>query len=115
MIAKTQYKTALREHQIYALLQRLLIALVQEAIHNKYTNTIRKLITGQVPGDICILKYHFGKINDNELQTNYDEITNMSYNVSGYIRDIFNAVEDLCEIAESAQTPYYPRQQVSIG
>ena len=41
MIAKTQYETALREHQTYVLLQRSLIALVQEAIDSKYTNAIR--------------------------------------------------------------------------
>ena len=45
MIAKTQYKTALQEHQTYVLLQRLLIALVQEAIAPKYINAIRNRIT----------------------------------------------------------------------
>ena len=46
MMAKTQYETALREHQTYILLQRALIALVQDAVENKYTNTIRNCITG---------------------------------------------------------------------
>ena len=119
MIAKTQYETALREHQTYVLLQRSLIALVQEAIDSKYTNAIRNRITGQLPGDIRLLKDHlfstYGKINEQELQTKYDETTKMSYSVSDPIDDIFNAVEDLCEIAEFADTPYSPRQQVNIG
>ena len=119
MIAKTQHETALREHQTYVLLQRSLIALVQEAIESKYTNAIRNRITGQLPGDIRLLKDHlfstYGKINEQELQTKHDEITKMSYSVSDPIDDIYNAIEDLCEIAEFAQTPYSPRQQVNIG
>ena len=39
----------------------------------------------------------------------------MSYSASAPIDDIFNAVEDLCEIAELAETPYSPRQHVNIG
>ena len=35
--------------------------------------------------------------------------------ISDLIHDLFNAVEDLCEIAEFAQTPYSPRQKVNIG
>ena len=119
MIAKTQYETALREHQTYVLLQRSLIALVQEAIAPKYTNAIRNRVTGQLPGDIRLLTNHlfstYGKINEQELQTKYDETTKMSYSVSEPIDDIFNAVEDLCEIAEFAETPYSSRQQVNIG
>ena len=119
MIAKTQYETALREHQTYVLLQQSLIALVQDAIDIKYTNAIRNRITGQLPGDIRLIKTHlfttYGKINEQELQTKYDDTTKMSYSVSDPIDDIFNAVEDLCEIAEFADTPYSPRQQVNIG
>ena len=119
MIAKTQYENALREHQTYVLLQRSLIALVQDSIETKYTNAIRNRITGQLPGDICLVKTHlfstYGKINEQELQTKYDKTTKMSYHVSDPIDDIYNAVEDLCEIADLAETPYSPRQQVNIG
>jgi len=119
MIAKTQYENALREHQTYVLLQRSLISLVQDAVETKYTNAIRNRITGQLPGDIRLVKTHlfstYGKINEQELQTKYDETTKMSYHVSDPIDDIYNAVEDLCEIADLAETPYSPRQQVNIG
>ena len=119
MIAKTQHDTALREHQAYVLLQRSVIAQVQAAIEDKYTNAIRNRITGQLPGDIRVLKNHlfntYGKINENELQEKYDSTLKMSYNISDPIDDIFNAVEDLCEIAELANDPYSERQQVKIG
>ena len=119
MIAKTMYETALREHQAYVLLQRSLIALVQEAIQSKYTNAVRNRITGQLPGDIRLLKNHlfstYGKINGQELQQKYDDTIKLPYSITDPIDDIFNAVEDLCEIAEFAESPYSPRQQVNIG
>ena len=119
MIAKTQYETALREHQTYVLLQRSLIAMVQEAIDNKYTNAIRNRVTGQLPADIRLIKEHlfntYGKINEGELQNKYDETTKLTYVISDPIDDIYNAVEDLCEIAEFAHTPYTARQKVNIG
>ena len=69
-IAKTQYDTALKEYQTYALMQRSLISLVQQATENKYTNAVRNLATGQLPGDIRILKDHlfdtYGLINENK-------------------------------------------------
>ena len=119
MMAKTLYETALREHQTYVLLQRSLVALVQEAVDNKYTNAIRNRITGQLPSDIQIIKDHlfdtYGKINEAELQQKYDETTKLNFDISDPIDNIFNAVEDLCEIAEFAKTPYSARQKVNIG
>ena len=38
----------------------------------------------------------------------------MTYNISDPIDDIFNAVEDLCEISEIAQTPYSARQKSTL-
>ena len=119
MMAKTQYETALREHQTYILLQRSLISLVQDAVENKYTNAIRNRITGQLPADIRVIKNHlfgaYGRINESELQAKYDETTRLSYDISHPIDDIYNAIEDLCEIAEFAENVYSEKQKVHIG
>ena len=40
-IAREHYDTALREYQMYILMQRSLISLVQEAVESKYTYTVR--------------------------------------------------------------------------
>ena len=73
-----------------------LIALVQEAIENIYTNTIRNWIIRQLPADIRIIKNHlfsmYRKINESGLQKRYDETTKLSYNISDPIDDIYNAV-----------------------
>ena len=103
-MAEMQYKADLHEHQTYVLMQRSLIALVQNAVESKYINAVRNLITGQLPVDIRLLKIHLfdthGRKNKNELQTKYDTTTKLAYNVSDPIDDIFNSVEDLCEIAQ---------------
>ena len=114
-MAKTQYETALREHQTYILLQRSLISLVQDAVENKYTNTIRNRITGQLPADIRVIKNHlFGayrRINESELQAKYDETTRLSYDISHPIEGIYNAIEDPCEIAEFAENVYSEKRR----
>ena len=118
-MVKMQYEAALSEHQTYILMQRSLLALVQNAVQSKCTNAVQNFITGQLPADIWLLKIHlfdtYGKINENELQTKYDETTKLAYNVSDPIDDIFNSVEDLCKIAELANFPYSERQHVNIG
>ena len=71
-----------------------LIALVQQPVESKYTNAVRNRITGKLPVDIRLLKTHmfdtYGKFNEKELQTKYDETTKLTYNVSDPIDDIFN-------------------------
>ena len=103
VMAKKQYEAALPEHQMCILMQRSLIALVQQVVQYKYINGVRNRIIGQLPAEIWLLKTHlfhtYGRINENKLQTKNDKITKLTYNVSDPIDDIFNSVEDLCEIA----------------
>jgi len=90
------------ENQVKNHGRRLLIALVQDAVENKFANAIRNRITGQLPADIRIIKNHLfdkcGKIHESELQIKYNETIKLIYNISDPIDDIFNAVGDLCEI-----------------
>ena len=92
VVTKTQNDVALRKHKMYVLLQRALISLVQEATEPKCTNAVRNQITGKLPPDIHMVKNHmfdtYSKINKNELQTKYNEITRITYNVSNAIDEI---------------------------
>ena len=111
---KTQHETALKEHQTYVLMQRALISQVQQAVDAKYTNAVRNRVSGQLPADIRLVMNHlfdtYGKISETELQTKYDETIKLTYQVSDPIDVIFNAVEDLCEIADLAGSPYTAAQ-----
>ena len=108
----TQYETALHEHQTYILMQRALISLIHKCIEGKYTNAVRSRITGQLPTDIRVIMNHlfttYGAITEHELQEKYDETLKITYNVTEPIDEIFNAVKDLCEVADAIQ-------QVHIG
>ena len=57
----------------------------------------------------------YGKISETELQEKYDETIKLTYQISEPIDVIFDAVEDLCEIADIAGTAYTPEQKVNIG
>ena len=118
-LAKSLYDTALRKYQMYMLMQRSLISLLQDAVDNKYTYAVRNRITGQLPGDIRLLMNHlfntYGNINEAKLQEKHDNMARLTYDVSEPIDIIFNAIEDLYKIADLAGCPYYPRQQVNIG
>ena len=48
----------------------------------------------------------YGKIKEHELKEKYDETLKITYTVSEPFEVIFNAVEDLCEVAESTMSPY---------
>ena len=119
VMAKTQYEADLHDYQTYILMQRSLIALVQNSVQYKYTNAVQNRITGQLPADIRLLKIHlfdtYGRINENELQRKYDETTKLVYNVSDPINENLNSVEDLCKISELLNFLYSARQQVNIG
>ena len=99
-------------------MQRALISQVQKAVNAKYTIVVGSRITVQLPADIKIIMTHlfkaYGKVNEQELQTKYDE-TKMVYNISDLIDDIFNTIEDLVELAKLAGCPYTLQQQINIG
>lgn len=118
-MARTQYNMALKEHQMYILLQHVLILLLQKSVDSKYTHAVHNHVTGQLPGDIKILRDHllstYGKVLEHELYGKYDITTKLTYNMSDPINKIFNLVEDLCEAAKLGNYPYSPIQQVNIG
>ena len=100
-------------------MQRSLILLVQKSIDAKYTNVVRNRITGQLPVDIRLIMNHlfktYGKINEQELQTKFDETTTILYSISEPVNDIFYAVDNLVELAKLAGCPYTTIQQVNMG
>ena len=57
----------------------------------------------------------YGRISANDLKTKYDTVATMSYDLDKPIDAIFNAVDDLREIAELALKPYTNQQMVDLG
>ena len=76
-------------------------------------------MTGQLPSDIRIIITHlfmaYGKINELELQTKYEDTIKMGYNTTDPMDDIYNVVEDLVELVALVECPYTPQQQVNVG
>ena len=117
--AKTQHDELMRVFSEYQLVQRATIQQVLEAINPKYVKRLRNRITGQVPTDIRLLMMSlfaiYGRISANNLKEKYDSVATMSYDINEPISLIFDAVDDLREIAELAIRPYSNQQMVDLG
>ena len=57
----------------------------------------------------------YGKINEQELQTKFNDTTTKSYSVRNPVSDIFNAAEDLVDLAKLSGCAYTKTQQVNMG
>ena len=118
-LIKTQHDEALRIFSEYQLVQRATIQQVLEAIDPKYVTRLRNRVTGQVPTDIRFLFMSlfsiYGKISANNLKDKYDNVATMSYDIDEPISIIFEAVDDLREIAELANKPYTDQQMVDLA
>ena len=103
----------------YQLVQCALIQQVLEAIDSKYLTRMINRVTGQVPSDIQLLVMSlftiYGKILAYKLKEKYDAVATMPYEIVEPIDTIFDAVDDLREIAELANRPYTATQMVDLG
>ena len=118
-LLKVQHEENLKNFSEYQLVQRALIQQVLEAIDGKYLTRMRNRVTGQVPTDIRLLIMSlftiYGKISAHKLKEKYDAVATMPYDIVEPIDTIFDAVDDLREIAELANRPYTATQMVDLG
>ena len=118
-LATTTHDEALRIFSEYNLVMRACIQQVLAAISPKYLTRLRNRVTGQVPADIRLLFTSlfsiYGKISAGQLKEKYDDVVTMPYDITEPIDMIFNAVDDLREIAELAGRPYSLIQMVDLG
>ena len=118
-LAKTMHEESTQTFQTYQLVQRALVQQVLEAIETKYLSSIRNRVTGQVPAEIRALVLHlfriYGKITPQQLRGKREAVEQMDYKIDEPIAIIFDAIEDLVEIAELAGRPYTADQIVDIG
>ena len=118
-LAPTTHDEALCIFSEYNLVMRACIQQVLAAISPKYLIRLRNRVTGQVPADIRLLFTSlfsiYGKISAGQLKEKYDDVVTMPYNTTEPINVIFNAVDDLREIAKLAGRPYFLIQMVDLG
>ena len=95
-----------------ALIQQLVIAIdgpYLVALRNRHTNSI----TGPIAVILKHLQENYGKITPQVLQEKDDALMRMSYNPQEPIDVIFNAIEDLNELATIANTPMSESQSMN--
>ena len=100
-------------------MQRALISQVCEAVDPQYTAALRNRITGQIPSncrDILLYLFRiYGKVTPSQLVSEEDAVKRLTYDTRTPIDGIFNAIEDLQELAELSDVPYTPSQIVNLG
>ena len=105
--------------QEYSLMQRALIKQICQAVDPQYIAALRNRVTGQIPQNcLDILQYLFsiyGKVTPAQLVAEEDAVKTIQYDTRVPIDTIFNAIEDLQELAMLSMTPYSPSQIINMG
>ena len=92
-LIKTLHNEGVRNFQSYQLIQRALFQQLLESVEDKYSRTLRKQTTVQVPSDIRNLILHlfrvYGKITPQQLKSNYDTVEQVQCSIDEPIDVLF--------------------------
>ena len=92
---------------------------IQDAIEDKYLESLidedTQLIQEDIPTVLAYLFETYGKVPSEEVKQREAEIRTMSFHPADPMILLYNPVEKLKSMAESAGIPYTPKQILDIG
>ena len=92
---------------------------IQDALEPKYLEALvdedTQLITEDIPFVLEYLFDTYGKIPSEEVKDKESEVRNMIFHPSDPMVVLYNAVEKLEKMGESAGIPYTPQQILDLG
>jgi hypothetical protein len=99
--------------------ERALIAQIVESIDPIYLRALLNRTTGQYATNIRDILTHLfatnGKITPQQVKATEISIYNMPYDISQPVDTVFNAIEDLSDLAEHANSPMTMQQMVDLA
>jgi hypothetical protein len=99
--------------------EKALIAQVVSAVEPQYLSAIRNRQTGRYGSSVLAVLQHlfttYGHITPQQLKTREMEICNMHFHMALPVDAIFNAIDELMELAEYALMPMSSTQAVSLA
>lgn len=117
--AKDEWKEHKATFELYQATEKALIAQVVEAIDPIYLRALLNRTTGQYANNIRdVIKHLFttyGKITPQQVKTAELNVYNMQYDISQPVDVVFNAIDDLSELAEHASSPMSPQQLIDLA
>jgi hypothetical protein len=118
--AKEVWKQLQQTFELCQATQKALIAQIVEMIDLIYLRALLNQATGQYSSSICALLLHlfttYGRITPQQVKTKEIELLNMHYDISQPVLDnVFNSIDDLSDLAESASSPMTSQQIVDLA
>ena len=99
--------------------EKALIAQIVDSIDSIYLRALLNRVTGQYSTDIRAVLMHLfathGKITPQQVKAKEMSTFNMHYDISLPVDTVFNAIDDLADLAEHALSPMSPQQMIDIA
>jgi len=109
-------------HEVFALCQateKALVAQVVESIDSTYLRALLDRTTGQYAANLRDVLSHlydtYGTITPHQIHAKETAIRNMHFDLSMPIDSVFNAVEDLADLAEHAHSAWTPELMMDLA
>ena len=99
--------------------EKALIAQVVESIDSIYLRALLNRTTGQYAANLRDVITHLftthGKITPQQIRTKENAIYNMAFDISQPVDTVFNAIDDLADLAEHANSALSPQQMMDLA
>ena len=113
------WKEAKLTFEICQATEKALIAQLVETIDPVYLRSLLNRATGQYATSIRAILLHlfstYGKITPQQVKAKEMEVHNMHYDISQPVDTVFNAIDDLGELADHANSPMSPQQMIDLA
>ena len=117
--ARDMYRQRLRTYELFQATEKALIAQVVEAIDTIYLRAKWNRATGQYTGSIRAILLHlfttYGKITPMDVQVKEQAVSNMAYAIMQPVDVVFDAIEDLADLAETGLSPIPSQKMVDMA
>jgi hypothetical protein len=117
--AKDVWKELKQDFELCQATEKALIAQLVETIDPIYLRAMLNRATGQYAASIRALLLHlfttYGKITPQQVKAKEMELYNMHYDISQPVDTVFNAVDDLADLAEHANSPMTQQQMMDLA
>ena len=117
--AREVWRALTQSYAIYQATAQALVAQIVEAVDPIYLEALRNRHTGQYSSDTRHVLQHlfatYAKITPQEVTEKFQATANMYYDISQPVDMIFNAIENLVELAEYANSPMTSQQMIDMA
>jgi hypothetical protein len=117
--AKDVWRELKQTFELCQATEKALVAQIVESIDPIYIRALLNRATGQYSTSILAVVLHlfttYGKITPQQVKGKEMELYNMHYDISQPVDTVFNAIEDLAELAEHAVSPMSAQQMIDLA